>query len=301
MKPLKADLLPPGDLIDAFIDTLWLESGLAKNTLAAYRQDLKDFVTYLKSKHLLTLKERDLQVYFSTQSRYTKPSTHNRRLTTCKRFYRWALQRQYMDQDPTLNLLRAKQSLTVPKSLSGQQVEDLLHTIPVDTPIGLRDRAMLELMYATGLRVGELVALTLYQLGLQEQVIRVMGKGNKERLVPYGEVAAHWLERYLKEGRTHLLRNRPSHILCISQHARGMTRETFWHIVKKYAKKAGIASPLSPHILRHAFATHLLNHGADLRSVQLLLGHSDISTTTIYTHIARAHLQRLHAKHHPRG
>jgi len=291
--------------IDSFIDALWLEEGLSKNTLQAYRRDLALFARFLNGKALLQALEPDLQAYFSARHAQTKATTANRRLTVFKRFYRWALREGQVRADPTLKMQAAKQALRVPKVLSEAQVEALLNAPDIGTALGLRDKAMLELLYASGLRVTELVGLRMVQLGLNEGVLRVTGKGSKERLVPFGEVAALWLERYLAGPRAELLAGRQSADVFVT--ARGvkagsaMSRVMFWGLVKRYALQAQIRVPLSPHTLRHAFATHLLNHGADLRSVQMLLGHADISTTTIYTHIARDRLATLHAQHHPRG
>lgn len=291
--------------IDAFVDALWLEHGLASNTLAAYRRDLQLYAASLKSGDLNTSTQNDLEAFFSVQHASTKASTANRRLTVFKRYFRWALREGLVDQDPTLKLLAAKRALRLPKTLSEAQVEALLAAPDTGQALGLRDRAMLELMYASGLRVSELVTLRMFDLSRADHVVRVMGKGAKERLVPYGEVAALWLQRYLEGARPELLAGKPSDDLFIT--ARGanpgtaMTRAMFWVVVRKYAAMAGIHQHLSPHTLRHAFATHLLNHGADLRAVQMLLGHADISTTTIYTHVARERLAALHARHHPRG
>lgn len=290
--------------IDAFIDAVWLEQGLAANTLAAYRRDLSMLADWLASNPGRALDEAgegDLAGYFSQRHAETRASTANRRLTVFKRYFRWALREGTLVADPTVKLLTARQSLRVPHTLSEAQVEALLAAPDVDTPLGLRDRAMLELIYASGLRVSELVGLQMPNLGLNEGVVRVLGKGSKERLVPFGEVARHWLERYLSEARGELLGAQQSADLFVTRRGSGMTRVMFWMIVKKHAAAADVRVPLSPHTLRHAFATHLLNHGADLRAVQLLLGHADISTTTIYTHVARERLQQLHAKHHPRG
>jgi integrase/recombinase XerD len=251
------------------------------------------------------VQEAHLQAYFAHRHDHTRASTANRRLTVFKRFYRWCLRENLTSADPTVRMLSAKQALRVPKSMSEAQVEALLAAPAVDTDLGVRDRAMLELMYASGLRVSELVGLKLLHLGLSEGVLKVLGKGNKERLVPFGEVAREWLDRYLSQARGHLLHGASTDAVFVT--SRGalaggpMTRTMFWYLVKKYALQAGITSPLSPHTLRHAFATHLLNHGADLRAVQMLLGHADISTTTIYTHVARERLKSLHAQHHPRG
>ncbi len=295
--------IPDGSQIDAFADALWLEEGLARNTLDAYRRDLIALVHWLapQGKGLLQVQETDLQAYFAYRHAQTRATTANRRLTVFKRFFGWALRERLVAQDPTLRLQAARQPLRVPKTLSQAQVEALLAAPDVGTPLGLRDRAMLELMYASGLRVSELVALKTWHLGMSEGVLRVLGKGSKERLVPFGEVARQWLERYLQEARSAILAGQHTEDLFVTARGAGMTRVMFWMLVKKYAGIAGITAPLSPHTLRHAFATHLLNHGADLRVVQLLLGHADISTTTIYTHVARERLRQLHAQHHPRG
>ena len=293
--------------IDAFADALWLESGLSANTLAAYRRDLALLAQWLQTQgvDLMGVQEAHLQAYFAHRHDQTRASTANRRLTVFKRFYRWCLRENLTSADPTLRMLSAKQALRVPKSMSEAQVEALLAAPAVDTDLGVRDRAMLELMYASGLRVSELVGLKLLHLGMSEGVLKVLGKGNKERLVPFGEVAREWLDRYLSQARGHLLHGASTDAVFVT--SRGalaggpMTRTMFWYLVKKYALQAGITSPLSPHTLRHAFATHLLNHGADLRAVQMLLGHADISTTPIYTHVARERLKSLHAQHHPRG
>ena len=290
--------------IDEFVDALWLEHGLAKNTLAAYRQDLELFARWLatRSNTLDAVREHDLQAYLGAKlADKGKATSANRRLTVFKRYYRWALRERRIAADPTLRLVPARQAMRVPKTLSEKQVDDLLGAPDVDTPLGLRDRAMLELMYASGLRVSELVSLKAIDMSLNDGVLRVLGKGNKERLVPFGGEARRWLERYLKESRPAILDGQQTPDLFVTARGAGMTRVMFWIIVKKQATAAGIYSPLSPHTLRHAFATHLLNHGADLRAVQLLLGHADISTTTIYTHVARERLKQLHGQHHPRG
>ena len=289
--------------IDAFIDALWLEEGLSKNTLAAYRRDLSLYAGWLagQGRAIDSTGEVDLNAYFAARHDASKATTANRRLTVFKRYFRWALREKLIAADPTLRLESARQPLRVPKSLSEAQVESLLAAPDVDTPLGLRDRTMLELMYASGLRVSELVTLKSVHVGLREAVLRVTGKGDKERMVPFGEEAHVWLMRYLGEARTQLLSARNTDDLFLSRFGQAMTRESFWRIVKKYAVIAGITSPISPHTLRHAFATHLLNHGADLRAVQLLLGHADLSTTQIYTHVARERLKALHAAHHPRG
>ena len=291
--------------IDLFLDALWLEDGLARNTLAAYRRDLTLYAQWLAQQQpplvLDATAEHHLQGYFAARHAQTRATTANRRLTVLRRYFHWALRERRITQDPTVRLLAARQPLRVPGTLTQAQVEALLHAPDPSTPLGLRDRAMLELMYASGLRVSELVTLKTFHLGLAEGVLRVMGKGGKERLVPFGDEARRWLERYLLEARTAILGGQQTDDLFVTQRGSAMSRVMFWIIVKKCAQLAGITAPLSPHTLRHAFATHLLNHGADLRVVQLLLGHADISTTTIYTHVARERLKQLHAQHHPRG
>jgi len=291
--------------IDAFIDALWLEDGLSKNTLAAYRRDLTLYGAWLNSQGLAQGEidrtcEADLNAYFAFKHEASKATSANRRLTVLKRYFRWALREHRLTQDPTLKLQSARQALRVPKTMSEAQVDDLLRA-PDESPLGLRDSAMLELLYASGLRVSELVSLKTYHLGMNEGVLRIMGKGNKERLVPFGQVARESINTYLAEGRPAILGGQQTEDLFVTARGSAMSRVMFWMLVKKYARVAGIHSPLSPHTLRHAFATHLLNHGADLRAVQLLLGHADISTTTIYTHVARERLKSLHAQHHPRG
>ncbi len=291
--------------IDAFIDALWIEDGLAANTLAAYRRDLALYAAWLahddRGRALDTTGEADLREYAVARHGATSAATSNRRLTVFKRYFRWALREHRLDADPTLKLLGAKQPLRVPRTLSERQVEDLLDAPDVATPLGLRDRTMLELMYASGLRVSELVELKSVHLSLSDGALRVTGKGAKERLVPFGEEAHAWLRRYLAEARGQILKRRTSDALFVTGRGGPMTRQMFWKLIKAHALRGGVNVPLSPHTLRHAFATHLLNHGADLRVVQLLLGHADISTTTIYTHVARERLKRLHAQHHPRG
>ncbi|MEY4736524.1 MAG: hypothetical protein RL302_843 [Pseudomonadota bacterium] len=293
--------------IDTFVDALWLEEGLARNTLAAYRRDLALYAHWLAAQ-ALTLNdtlELHLQGYFLARHAQTRATTANRRLTVFKRYFRWALREAAITADPTLKLQSAKQALRVPKTLTEAQVEALLHAPDVSVALGVRDRTMLELMYASGLRVSELVNLKIFHVSLNDHVLKVLGKGNKERLVPFGEVAGAWLRQYLGQARTALLAGQQTEDLFVtvrgSRAGSSMSRVMFWMVVKKYALTAGIRSPMSPHTLRHAFATHLLNHGADLRSVQMLLGHADISTTTIYTHVARERLAALHAQHHPRG
>jgi integrase/recombinase XerD len=293
--------------IDTFIDALWLEEGLSPNTLAAYRRDLTLYATWLQTqaRSLEQTTELDLQAYFSEQHAATKATTANRRLTVFKRYFRWALRESLLHTDPTLKLQSAKQALRVPKTLTEAQVEALLAAPDTSNALGVRDRTMLELMYASGLRVTELVTLKTLNVSLNDNVLRVLGKGSKERLVPFGQVASQCLRQYLGAARPELLAGKQTDDLFVT--VRGatagsaMSRVMIWMVVKKHARAAGIRVPLSPHTLRHAFATHLLNHGADLRAVQLLLGHADISTTTIYTHIARERLATLHAQHHPRG
>ncbi len=293
----------PDPLIDAFIDSVWLEDGLSALTLAAYRRDLNALALWLHTQHssLATAVEADLQAYFAHRHDQTKATSANRRMTVFRRFYRWALRDNRLLADPTLKLLSARQPLRLPKSLSEVQVEALLNAPGTDTALGLRDRAMLELLYASGLRVSELVNLPLLSLNMREGVLRITGKGDKERLVPFGEEAGDWMQRYLDTARSELLKHKNSPAVFVTQRGVSMSRVMFWMLIKKYALLADIHVPLSPHTLRHAFATHLLNHGADLRAVQMLLGHADISTTTIYTHVARERLKQLHAQHHPRG
>jgi integrase/recombinase XerD len=292
-------------LIDEFCDTLWLEHGLAKNSLDAYRRDMKLFARWLEVKRpdrgLLSVHADDLNAYFSERHEETKPSSANRRLSVLKRFYQLAVRQNRIPADPCLQMPSAKQPLRMVSTLTEAQVEALLEAPDVSTPLGLRERTMLELMYASGLRVSELVTLKLVELSLNDGVLRITGKGSKTRLVPFGAQARQWLERYLKDVRGIILNGQVDDALFVTGRGAPMTRQMFWVIIKKHAAKAGIDGPLSPHTLRHAFATHLLNHGADLRVVQLLLGHSDISTTQIYTHVARERLKRLHEEHHPRG
>lgn len=296
--------LPPAS-IDTFIDAVWLEDGLAENTLTAYRRDLTAFAQWLRvhmKKDLDQAQAADIQDWFADRHSASKATTANRRLAALKRYYMWALRQGRVKQNPCLTLRAAKQAARFPKTLSEDQVEILLHAPDERTALGLRDRAMLETLYATGLRVTELISLSVLDVNLNEGVARViMGKGGKDRLVPMGAEALHWVEQYLSTARPSLLGARRCDALFVTARAAAMTRQSFWLIVKKYAMRADIHDPLSPHVLRHAFATHLLNHGADLRVVQMLLGHTDISTTQIYTHVARERLKALHAKHHPRA
>ncbi|WP_153101742.1 site-specific tyrosine recombinase XerD [Paraburkholderia hayleyella] len=289
--------------IDTFCDALWLEHGLSSNTIESYRSDLRIFSQWLAAARTVSLdaaSEADLDAYNVVRQR-DRPTSSNRRLSVFRRYYAWAVREHRASTDPTLRLCSAKQPMRLPSTLTETQVEALLAAPPVDTPRGLRDRTMLELMYASGLRVTELVTLKTVEVSLNDGVVRVMGKGAKERLVPFGEEAHAWIERYLLVARPALLGEHAADALFVTSRAEGMTRQQFWHIVKRRAAAAGIHAALSPHTLRHAFATHLLNHGADLRVVQMLLGHSDITTTQIYTHVARERLKVLHAQHHPRG
>jgi integrase/recombinase XerD len=292
------------DAIERFIEALWLEDGLAENTQAAYRRDLSLFAQWLQTtqdRAIESAQEVDLLAYAAHRHEGSRATSANRRLSVFKRFFRWALREKLCAVDPTLRLHNAKQPLRVPKTLSEAQVEALLAAPDDAKSLGLRDRAMLELLYASGLRVSELVNLKTVEVGLAEGVLRVMGKGSKERLVPFGQEAEGWLRRYIAEARADILKGHSSNALFVTARGAAMTRQMFWKLIKQYALRAGITAPLSPHTLRHAFATHLLNHGADLRAVQMLLGHADISTTTIYTHVARERLKALHAQHHPRG
>ncbi len=292
-------------LIDEFCDALWLEDGLAKNSLDAYRGDLSQFARWLETRHgkrLLDGNVADIQSYLGHQFRKkTRASSAARLLSSLKRFYRYCLRQGRIKADPTLKIDSPKLPRSLPKSLTEEDVEGLLDAPPVEKALGLRDKAMLETIYASGLRVSELVTLKLGQVSQDMGVVRVIGKGSKERLVPLGEEALAWIRRYLREARPALLGGRSSDDLFVTARGAAMTRQMFWHLLRRYAALAGLKKPISPHTLRHAFATHLLNHGADLRVVQLLLGHSDISTTQIYTHVARERLKQLHAKHHPRG
>jgi integrase/recombinase XerD len=290
---------------ERFCDACWLEDGLSQNSLSAYRRDLLLLAQWLQKDSgadLYSVNEKDLTAYIAHR-RTDKATTANRRLTVFKRFYRHALRMNLVKSDPCIGLRAAKQALRFPKTLSEDQVTALLNAPDVETCLGLRDRTMLELMYASGLRVSEIVSLKTTALGLNEGVIQVVnGKGGKERLVPFGGEAGQWLGRYLAEARTPLLEGKTSDSVFIGRHTgRGLTRQAFWALIRRYAVIANIPVALSPHTLRHAFATHLLNHGADLRVVQLLLGHADISTTQIYTHVARERLKSIHQQHHPRG
>ncbi|MES2318585.1 MAG: site-specific tyrosine recombinase XerD [Pseudomonadota bacterium] len=293
-------------LIDDFCDNLWLEQGLAKNSLDAYRRDMRLFARWLEVTRpqragLYDVQPHDLDAYFADRHAESKPSSANRRMSVLKRFYQLALRNRQVTADPCLKLVSARQPVRFVHTLTEAQVEALLGAPDVATALGLRERTMLELMYASGLRVSELVTLKLLELSLNDGVLRITGKGSKTRLVPFGQEARQWIERYLAEARGVILDGQVDDALFVTARGGPMTRQMFWVIIKKHAARAGISAPLSPHTLRHAFATHLLNHGADLRVVQLLLGHSDISTTQIYTHVARERLKQLHAEHHPRG
>ncbi|ART80122.1 site-specific tyrosine recombinase XerD [Oceanisphaera avium] len=291
-------------LIEQFVDALWLEKGLADNTLASYRSDLSHFARWLDGEgdSLVAVDGATLQQYLAYRlDTGFKASSTARMLSVLRRFFQYLHREQLRLDDPSILIAGPKLPSRLPKDLSEQQVLNLLEAPEVDDPLELRDKAMLELLYATGLRVSELVGLSMESISLRQGLVRVTGKGNKERLVPMGEEALHWLSLYLKAARAFLLGEQPSDVVFPSRRARQMTRQTFWHRIKIYAQRAGINSDLSPHTLRHAFATHLLNHGADLRVVQMLLGHSDLSTTQIYTHVATHRLNALHAEHHPRG
>ena len=291
------------DLINGFLDHLWLEQGLSDNTLSAYRTDLNQFAKFVNSvaTDLISCSDSELTTFMAERhSLGYQPRSNARCLSAIKRFYKYLLVTKKRDDNPTALSQQPKIGQSLPDSLTEQEVTNLLSCQNLEDPIEYRDRAMLELLYATGLRVTELVSLNMFNISLNQNVVRVTGKGNKERLVPMGEIAAEWIESYLREQRIMLLKHE-SDVLFPSRRGQQMTRQTFWDRIKIYANRANIKSKLSPHTLRHAFATHLLNHGADLRVVQLLLGHSDLSTTQIYTHVAKERLKSLHATHHPRG
>ena len=289
--------------LDTFIDHLWLEDGLSKNTLESYRLDLTTFALWLQkqSKQLLTVDQADIQQYLAVKFPLSKPRSIGRLIASMRRFYRFLLRENKISKDPTLQIESPKLPRSLPKSLNEDEVVALLNAPNITEPAGLRDRAMLELLYACGLRVSELVGVKATEVSINEGVVRVTGKGSKTRLVPMGEEAADWISRYLREARSEILQKRLSDALFVTNRGEAMTRQAFWYLIKRYALIAGITKHMSPHVLRHAFATHLLNHGADLRVVQMLLGHSDISTTQIYTHVARERLKQLHSMHHPRG
>jgi integrase/recombinase XerD len=293
-------------LLDRFADGLWLNDGLARNTLESYRRDIAQFAAWLQDaggKSVVEAGPADIHRHLAWQveRKRAKPRTTSRLVSSLKRFFQFALREGLRGDDPAADLESPKLPRSLPKSLSEEQVEALLAAPDVETAQGLRDRAMLETLYASGLRVSELVGLKSVQVSLDMNVVRVLGKGSKERLTPLGEEASDWISRYLHEARPELLHGRKSDALFVTARGGPMTRQAFWGLVKRYALRAGMRTAISPHTLRHAFATHLINHGADLRVVQLLLGHADISTTQIYTHVARERLKQLHRKHHPRG
>ena len=289
--------------LDTFIDHLWLEDGLSKNTLESYRADLSQFHTWLvtQQRNLLSVNQADIQQFLAFKFPQSKPRSISRLIASMRRFYRYALRENLIETDPTLQIESPKLPRSLPKSLNEQEVSDLLNAPDINQPIGLRDRAMLELLYASGLRVSELVTVKVHEVSTQDGVVRVTGKGSKTRLVPMGQEAASWIDQYLNYARPEILQKKLCDALFVTNRADMMTRQAFWYLIKRYALLAGIHKHMSPHVLRHAFATHLLNHGADLRVVQMLLGHSDISTTQIYTHVARERLKQLHSVHHPRG
>lgn len=291
-------------LIEQFLDALWTEQGLSRNTLDAYGRDLDQFAIWLRqSQHeLMSVSRAYIQRYLSEcAANGNMPRTTARQLSSLRRFYRYLLREAKIEQDPTAEIESPRLGRPLPKSLNEEEVDRLLAAPALESAMGLRDRAMLETLYATGLRVTELVGLALFQLNLDQGVVKIIGKGSKERLVPLGEEAVFWLNRYLQEGRPALTRGKSTDAVFPSNRGQAMSRQTFWHSIKRYAQVAGINKSISPHTLRHAFATHLVNHGADLRVVQMLLGHADLSTTQIYTQVARERLKQLHAAHHPRG
>jgi len=289
-------------VINHFLDMLWMEHGLSDNTLSAYRSDLQTFTKWLQQKglDLTDVQDADIRVFLASIRGYSV-RTLARRLSCLRRFYSYQVREGIMDHDPSARVEAPRLGRPLPKSLTESEVEQLLVAPDINTALGLRDRTMFEVLYATGLRVSELVCMTIIQVNLRQGLVRITGKGNKERLVPLGLEALDWLQRYLKEARPDIVKNKAVDALFVNRRGSQMTRQAFWHLIKRYARIAGVNKPLSPHILRHAFATHLLNHGADLRVVQMLLGHSDISTTQIYTHVARERLKNIHAQHHPRG
>jgi len=289
--------------LDVFIDHLWLEDGLAKNTLESYRLDLSAFSLWLikQNKQLLTVDQADIQQYLAVRFPQSKARSISRLIASLRRFYRYLMRDNKISLDPTIQIQSPKLPRSLPKSLNEDEVLALLDAPNLNESAGLRDRAMLELLYACGLRVSELVGVKVTEVSINDGVVRVTGKGSKTRLVPMGEEAVDWISRYLSEARPDILQKRLCDALFVTNRGQAMTRQAFWYLIKRYALLAGINKPMSPHVLRHAFATHLLNHGADLRVVQMLLGHADISTTQIYTHVARERLKQLHSAHHPRG
>ena len=287
--------------LELFLDTLYLEQGVSENTLAAYRSDLEKFCQFLKDKDLLAVRADDIEAYLAYRVDLgLKSRSTARSISALKRFYQYFVREKAIADSPMVNIAQPKAGQSLPKTLSEAEVEALLAAPDIEDPMGLRDKAMLELLYATGLRVTELVGLRMEQINLRQAVVFVKGKGNKERLVPLGEEAMYWLEQFLKVGRSQMIKHATDFVFP-SKRGIGMTRQTFWHRIKHYAILASVESPLSPHTLRHAFATHLLNHGADLRVVQMMLGHSDLSTTQIYTHVANERLKSVHEQHHPRA
>ena len=289
--------------LDTFIDHLWLEDGLSKNTLESYRLDLTAFALWLtpQSKQLLTVEQADIQQYLAVKFPQSKPRSISRLIASMRRFYRYLMRDNKISLDPTIQIQSPKLPRSLPKTLNEEEVIALLNAPNVAEPAGLRDRAMLELLYACGLRVSELVGVKVTEVSVSDGVVRITGKGSKTRLVPMGEEAVDWISQYLSKERSDILQKRLCDALFVTNRGEAMTRQAFWYLIKRYALLAGITKHMSPHVLRHAFATHLLNHGADLRVVQMLLGHSDISTTQIYTHVARERLKQLHSMHHPRG
>ncbi len=290
--------------IDFFLDAIWTERGLSKNTLAAYRADLMALTRWLAERDTLTADatKADLLAFIASRVQGgARPRSTARQLSSFRRFFRWLLREGNISEDPTAQIQMPKIGRTLPKSLTEKEVESLLAAPEINDPLGFRDRTMLEVLYATGLRVSELITLQLSQINLNQGVLRIVGKGDRERLIPLGEVCQDWIQRFIAGSRSEILLERQTDYLFPTRRGDKMTRQAFWHIIKRYASKAQIDKELSPHTLRHAFATHLLNHGADLRVVQMLLGHSDLSTTQIYTHVARERLKDLHSRHHPRG
>lgn len=290
-------------LIDGFLDAIWLQAGLSRNTLKSYRSDLQHYLRFLEQRGVVITRagRSDLRDYLDGRARQGSEKTVARSLSALRRFYRHLVTEQLCEADPTADIASPTTSRSLPKTLSEKQVEILLSAPDTREDLGLRDRAMIETLYATGLRVSELINLSMTLTDIDAGVCRVMGKGSKERLVPLGDPACEWIRAYLDSARPSLLGSRHSEALFVTRRGDAMSRQAFWQLLRRYALRAGITAPLSPHTLRHAFATHLLNHGADLRSVQMLLGHSSLSTTQIYTHVARARLHALHAQHHPRG
>ena len=287
--------------LELFLDTLYLEQGVSENTLVAYRSDLEKFCQFIKDKDLLAVSSDDIEAYLAYRVDLgLKSRSTARSISALKRFYQYFVREKVIADSPMVNIAQPKAGQSLPKTLSEAEVEALLAAPDIEDPMGLRDKAMLELLYATGLRVTELVGLRMEQINLRQAVVFVKGKGNKERLVPLGEEAMYWLEQFLKVGRSQMIKHATDFVFP-SKRGIGMTRQTFWHRIKHYAILASVESPLSPHTLRHAFATHLLNHGADLRVVQMMLGHSDLSTTQIYTHVANERLKSVHEQHHPRA